>query len=350
MGNTFTFTDNTTHVYREPNSSLQCAVVSSASASASEPTPTHCDTLPKFKSFDHDSVTIRSLPNNDIANMLRYEGFMKNLCGANPDFDIDGTEILRTLKVCGNSVKSCEQFTISNDLSQSSRWMPYWEILYPDYSTQTYYDYVSTENSIQTTVGSDLYLEEEGEIVLNDKRLYMADMSIIFHEDEENSEQFPQYKYLQYRNPNYVPYSVSTTDSKTLDLYVQLKKMTTLSMLQSNELYTEKQVDRTSAFIFYPKTTVYILINTIDKKIYCMQTMTNQTKEGTTINETNLIYLKHKLNLPNGWMYSLCMMDKDTYLILVSDKNHRAKVINDDFNNSYQYIRPEEAPFLYKGI
>ena len=343
MGNTFNFTGSTTYVQSSSDPTLSYTYPIPSVLSAPSAPHEHYNTMNVANTDTSDKITIRNLPNNDIANMLRHKGI-------DSEFDIDGKEILRALKVCGDSIKSCEQFTISNDLSQSTRWMPYWEILYPDYYTQTYYDYVSTENSIQTTIGSDLYLEEEGEIVLNDKRLYMTDMSIIFHEDEENSEQFPLYKYLQYRNPNYVPYSVNTTDSKTLDLYVQLKKMTTLSMLQSSELYTEKQVDRTSVFIFYPKTTVYLLINTINKKIYCMQTMTNQTKEGTTINETNLIYLKHKLNLPNGWMYSLCMMDKDTYLILVSDKNHRAKVINDDFNNSYQYIRPEEAPFLYKGI
>jgi len=79
-----------------------------------------------------------------------------------------------------------------------------------------------------------------------------------------------------------------------------------------------------------------------------MQTITNQCNPH--INETNLVYLKLYLRLPIGWMYSLCSLEKNKTLMLISNSEHRAKVLNDDLSNSYQYIRPEEALFLYQDI
>ena len=323
MGNTLDFSENT--------------VIYNIGQSFTEDIP-----IQKHEQYsDIKNIKMNVLPNNDLANKLQCDEYNFS------KFDIYGDNILKTLQTHSKYIESCDQFTISNNISQSTKWMPYWEILYPDYANRIYHDYVSTENNIQTTNSNDIYLEKEGKIVVNDKRLYVVDMSIIFHDTAKISLQFPLCKLLQYKNPNY---SICKDNPETLDLYVSLKKMTTLSMNQSSDSYTEKQVDRTSVFVYYPKTTIYLLINTIEKKIYCMQSMTNQEKKGLNTDQTNLVYLKNKLTLPPGWMYSVCMMDKNTYLVLVSNKDHYAKVINDDLNDSYQYVRPEEAPFLYSEL
>jgi hypothetical protein len=58
-----------------------------------------------------------------------------------------------------------KDLTYSNQLTQSTRYTPYWEILYPDPSAGIFYDYVSIDNSVQSTSGADYYLDEEGPVI-----------------------------------------------------------------------------------------------------------------------------------------------------------------------------------------
>lgn len=248
-----------------------------------------------------------------------------------------------------------KDLTYSNPLTQSTRYSPYWEILYPDPSAGILYDYVSVDNSVLSTAGSDYYLDKEGPIVLNDKRAFMFDLSIIENTSIPPTDQFPEYKYLSFKNPLYKNDGSGTSPDAagnypTLNLKGKLKKVTTLSMSQSGKPYTETQVDRTSAFIYYPRTTMYLLMDTVNRKVYAMQTSSTRKQTGDDFYETNLVNIKQRLNLPAGWTFAVAALDSKTFVALISNADHRAKVIQDDLANSYQYVRPEEASFLYDGF
>jgi len=276
--------------------------------------------------------------------------------GISPSFGADyAVNNIKNLKriLAENGIK--KDLTYSNPLTQSTRYAPYWEILYPDPSAGIFYDYVSVDNAVQSTAGADYYLDKEGPIALNDKRAFMFDLSIIENSSIPPTEQFPEYKYLSFKNPLYKNDGSGTIPDAsgnypTLNLKGKLKKVTTLSMSQSGKPYTETQVDRTSAFVYYPRTTMYLLMDTVNRKVYAMQTSSTQKQTGDDFYETNLVNIKQRLKLPPGWTFTVATLDSKTFVGLISNPEHRAKVIQDDLANSYQYVRPEEASFFYEGF
>lgn len=230
-------------------------------------------------------------------------------------------------------------FYYKGKYQHSIRWMGYFELLIPDSVNGIYYDYVSVSNEQTTISTSDLYLEDIEGVMVNDKRFNMFDMNVVAVQEFENTEEFPLYKYINFANPN--------DKTKKMDVKVKLLKLTTL-VVESEDYYVEKQVDRTSLFIYFPYTCVYLLIDSINKKIYCMQSLTNNgDKEDVT--PDNIIYLGNKLTLPEGWLFTICNLS-DKCLMLSSNIDHRAKVVNDSYGNSYQYVRNEEALFLYESV
>lgn len=248
-----------------------------------------------------------------------------------------------------------DKLSISNKLRQSAKGNPYWEILYPDPKKGIFYDYVSIENDVMSTSGSDYYIEDENSVVVNDKRAWMFDLSIVEKQEFDDTKEFPAEKYLYFKNPNYVNDGKNTVpdangNSPVLNLRSTLAKVTTLAMNQAGGAYKETQVDRTSIFVYYPNTTLYLLVDTNTQKIYVMQTTSNRTQSGDEIYQTNYVYLKQKLSLPAGWMFAVAALKSNTPLLLISNADHRARVIQDDFSDSYQYVRPEEAPFLYEAL
>ncbi len=236
-----------------------------------------------------------------------------------------------------------EKQTMNSRFPQSTKWCPYWEILYLSESEGIYYDYVSLENNATVIKATDLYLEDQPtNIIINDQRFYIFDMSIVTDSVLEDTEEFPSIKKINFKD--------KSTGEK-LNCSVKIKKITSLSASQSSELYTEKQIDRSSIFVYYPKTTIYILADTINKKIYVMQTCSNANNLGDfKFSDETLPFLGDKLNLPYGWIYTNVSLDTFTCIFLISTAEHRAKVINDDFDNSYQYAREEEAQFLYDDL
>ena len=76
-----------------------------------------------------------------------------------------------------------------------------------------------------------------------------------------------------------------------------------------------------------------------------MQSLTNLI--DTTINSTNLCYLKSLLTLPDNWLFFIVTLDSNTSIILTANSTTPAYVLQDNLNNSYQYVPPSQASFLY---
>jgi hypothetical protein len=255
-------------------------------------------------------------------------------------------KIIKLLKKKGIDIKNNKNnYTISNSIDQDLKYTPYCEIIYTyDEITKDSYVYVSVNNTIGTIVVADLYIDNNSALI-NDKRFWMANLTISLNETFEYNSEYPDFKYLYFLNPNYD--STNSSSSEILDIYATFKKKTTSKAIAVAK-YTETEIFRTSAFVYYPLNTLYLLVNTSDPlniKIYVMQSFTNQI--NTTINSTSLPYLKSLLTLPDGWMFVLFQLDSETSLLLTANESTPAYVIQDDFNNTYQYAPISQAPFLY---
>ena len=242
-------------------------------------------------------------------------------------------------------VNDKNNYTISNSVTQDQFYKPYCEIIYPDEVNQINHVYVSQTNDITTIVLSDLQIDTPSAII-NEKRFWMANMTVILNETFADNQTFPDYKYFNFLNPNYD--SLDPNSQQTLNITTAFKKKTTSAMNENSGFYSETQVNRTSSFIYYPLKNIYALINASDPanvRIYIMQSQTNMVND--TINTTNLVYLKSSLELPDGWMFTIVLLDSETSIILTGNSTTPAYVLQDDFNNSYQYVPREQASFLY---
>ena len=94
-------------------------------------------------------------------------------------------------------------------------------------------------------------------------------------------------------------------------------------------------------------------------KIYCMQTWTNSTyKELDPL--TNMPYLntyladptKVDVVLPPYFTFVQCNLEDDAMIAVFSNPSIGiyAQVMTDGVGNNYQYVRRDEAPFLYEEI
>lgn len=224
----------------------------------------------------------------------------------------------------------------------------YWELLYQDSDSKIYYDYISTLNSIQNTDSNNYIVIQEpyvSNIVYNDKRFVYYSSSYIINVDV-SSVLFPQTKYISFKA---LPSEVSP-----LNLTATLQSLGT-------QPYTENIVTRYSCFVFEPSSNVFLLIHQpgdkSTKKIYAMQTWSNKVYPPLD-SETNMFNLQTILSdpeivgenvLPEKWVFASCLLDEVFMIALFSnpDMDINAVVLGDALGNSYQYIRYEEAPFLY---
>lgn len=232
----------------------------------------------------------------------------------------------------------------------------YWELLYQDLETTKWYDYASENMQIVNidpsnyhyTTGNPDYV---GDIVPNGKRFTYYTQSYLIRSNIPSTEKWPTKKYIPFtNNPNI---------SATLTLIATLDSLETT-------FYEQRQVSRTSCFVFGPAAVCFLLIykppsNIGNTEIYCMQSWTNATY--TELNPiTNMCYLNTYLSdstkvgvgntLPQYWIFTQCILGNDSMIALFSNPSIgiTAKVINDAIGNSYQYVRPEEAPFLYDEL
>lgn len=220
----------------------------------------------------------------------------------------------------------------------------YWELLYQDKNTGIWYDYASDEMTIQNidpsnydyTSGIPDYISA---IVENGKRFTYYTESYLIPPSLPDNEQWPPTKQVPFKNnPNL---------TSTITLIATLESL-------AQEFYVPRTVSRTSCFVFGPSATCYFLIYKppeTEAAIYCMQTWTNANY--TELDPlTNMCYLNTYLSLPEYWTFTQCILASDAMIALFSNPalGISAQVISDNIGNSYQYVRPEEAPFLYDSI
>lgn len=230
---------------------------------------------------------------------------------------------------------------ISNNIIETKRNKPYGELLVYNFSEKVYYDYVVNDNTFSISDFNNLDIETSPTIIINDKRFFLMDISIVVKNPELNENEIN----IPFKsNPN---------------LFANLKAVATLNNVEKTNPYIETYVSRSSIWVYYPNTTVYLLVNYNNKTInefgfaiYAMQTYCNLVDKNLRYDD--LIYLTDKLNnkdlvgenvLPPLWTYCIVNLDNTTYMNVVSIDT--AVVIQDSLSNTYNYVSPIFCKFLY---
>ncbi len=96
--------------------------------------------------------------------------------------------------------------------------------------------------------------------------------------------------------------------------------------------YTWQEVDRRSVFSFAAGSTEYFLTDP-DGNRYVMQAYSQQI--DPTTDEQSLSTLGDRLALPEGWTYSVEVIDED---LVVDTMTTKARVLQDELQNSYSLV------------
>lgn len=161
------------------------------------------------------------------------------------------------------------------------------------------------------------------------------------------------------KNPELNENEINIPFKSNPNLFANLKAVATLNNVEKTNPYIETYVSRSSIWVYYPNTTVYLLVNYNNKTInefgfaiYAMQTYCNLVDKNLRYDD--LIYLTDKLNnkdlvgenvLPPLWTYCIVNLDNTTYMNVVSIDT--AVVIQDSLSNTYNYVSPIFCKFLY---
>ena len=98
--------------------------------------------------------------------------------------------------------------------------------------------------------------------------------------------------------------------------------------------YTWQEVDRRAIFTFAAGSIEYFLVDP-DGNRWIMQAFSQQV--DPTIDESSLESLGERLSLPEGWTYWVEYLDED---LVVDTMNVKARVLQDEFQNSYSFVAP----------
>ena len=131
---------------------------------------------------------------------------------------------------------------------------------------------------------------------------------------------------------------------KTFSSGLRMRRLTTGAVPAVNGVpglpsYTETTVNRTTNFTFSRRHPVRVLIAP-DGKRYAMQAY-SQIKQKD-LDESQLDALKPRLALPAGWDYKVFGLRKD----LTLRTRARTTVIQDEMENTYQYLPPSAYAIL----
>jgi hypothetical protein len=225
---------------------------------------------------------------------------------------------------------------LTNSISVSRRHMPYIELIYISSDGN---NIIYTNNSFQgmnTPSADNLILDvPDDKIILNDRRFSVYDTNVKININIEVTEEFPNTKYLSFK-----------TNNET-NLYIDFE-LTNITTAGSQEYYSEAVTQRQNKWIYYPHTMIYYLVNlndTTNIKIYVMQTYCTRIKSD--LNSNNLCYINDyiKDTLPRGWIFSYMLLGSENYLTI--NCYGEAIVLNDSLINTYEYVYPSTASFLY---
>ena len=215
---------------------------------------------------------------------------------------------------------------------------PYIELLYPDISNNQLVTYVSLneDNYAYSILGNDL--EYDKTLVLPEsQRCFVYNKSIIVPpEFNIDNTLFPKKKYLKIKDSEL--YQVMSIGVAVPIVFPPIKH------------YETTLVNRSSIYVYNSGTTVYLLVDSLNKKIYIMQSYC--FKENENANPISLYLLKNKLkNMPKGFSYVILTVSCKSCLIAVSTiKRYPALVLRDELENSYQYLYPEFNPDIYSQL
>lgn len=239
----------------------------------------------------------------------------------------------------------------SNSTDQSIKGCPFIEILKFDVATKLHVIYSNfikgkydeLHNRITVDRSEDLqYVLSPGD-QYNDKRIWMVDLMVFYSTNDE----LPGDDVIQ------IPLK------RTPMIKINLNKITTIDLINSiNSPYNHLHVKRTNIWVYYPSTTVYLLIkqNTTDNEygfsVYAMQTITRKAYPMTIdilprLGEllTDPLIVGPNNVLPPDWSFTHVVLNSDTYMNVVSLGS--GIIINDSLRNSYNYVDPRFCRFIY---
>ncbi len=98
------------------------------------------------------------------------------------------------------------------------------------------------------------------------------------------------------------------------------------------QAYVAQSVDRKSRFSFRSGSTVYVLADNLGAR-YVMQSWSQQRDPELT--ESSLASLGTRLDLPDGWTFSIEILDSD---LVVDSTGAPARVFQDELMNTYSLI------------
>ena len=221
--------------------------------------------------------------------------------------------------------------------SENCYGLPYMELIIPN-SSGTYYVYstTNTDNYLFTTDSSKLVLENKN-IETNSFRFYMWN-NTIFNLSVTPTEEFPITKTFSFKNVN-----------NNIVQTMELKATVTPTNNQSNS-YTISTVKRNTIYIYYPSTIIYCLVDSINKKIYVMQSGNNQKSSNNKLTPENMVNIETSLNLPEGYLFLTCQIPNNETLVVLSTPKKPAEIIEDDLGNTYQLADKNYSKFLYSNF
>ena len=211
---------------------------------------------------------------------------------------------------------------------------PYLELLYQDISNNQYITYVSSnqEASSYSFLGSDLVYDAPN-VLEESKRIFIYNESFIdkptFNVDPNV---FPNVKYLRIENTN---------------LYQMMSIGVATPIVEPPvPAYEVQIINRSSIYIYYPGEIIFVLIDSINKSIYAMQSYNLEL--DSNLNETSLYLMKEKLiNIPFGFTYNLIKVPSNLCIIAVATISQPAIIMRDELGNSYQYLYSNYNPQIY---
>lgn len=261
------------------------------------------------------------------------------------------------LSSTGNKVvKSGANLYVTNQVTSSTRYSPYMELIfqinegdtqYAIYNTFLKYTsddlaYAETNDSSQLIIPprTDQYYSV---YYINDKRYYTCDQQIYYGFTSTTTG--PSTLYFRYKNNPKGVLKIPNGNAVTPS---------------SGGAYTVNQVTRNTVFSYYPGTTIYLLIdfgNSMKTKygftIFVMQSYTTQvypvdqnslTVLGSILADEKIVGKGH--TIPSTFIYSYLVLPKNITLQVVSVGT--AYLTQDGLNNSYTYLDPTYSNQVYE--
>lgn len=205
----------------------------------------------------------------------------------------------------------------------------YIEIFYKNKDgTETAYNYYKTPNQLCSGTSNQLIFEGNPSRI-SDKR-YML-FNVMYYTKIKLYPEMPEEKIFYFKNNSCVG--------------VQFNKVAINMNDKQNGYFQELTIFAPRTLIFFPNTTIYMLVHKKPFKIFVLYVYSNSS--DPTINPHNFAYMNERLTFNNDWIYTTMLLDNETYLYFGSDEKGYNVVITDNLVNLYHYVDPKLNQWLY---